>query len=193
MASSWLIIGLFMAATISAAAASYAATAEDYFYVKNACATTLYPSLCFSTLSSHADRIRRNPRNLVGVAISVSLSSVADAAMYMSNMRQTSGGNAEKLALSDCTKMLADAASQMRASMKELKALRRETLRWQLSNVQTWMSAALTNEDTCTGGFDGLDEAVGGAVSGKIACVTEATSNALALTNYFASQAEPRA
>ncbi|KAF3775247.1 hypothetical protein EJ110_NYTH50906 [Nymphaea thermarum] len=190
MANSWWIIALFISATTSVAAASYAATAEDYLYVKNACASTLYPSLCFSSLSSHADRIRRNPRNLVGVAISVTLSSVTDAAIYMLSMRQTSGGNAEKLALSDCTKMLADAASQMRASMKELKALKRQTLRWQLSNVQTWMSAALTNEGTCTDGFDGLDEAVGGAVSGKIGCVTEMTSNALALANYFASQAK---
>lgn len=33
-----------------------------------------------------------------------------------------------------------------------------ELIRFQLSNVQTWMSAALTNEDTCSDGFDDVED-----------------------------------
>ncbi|KAH9314044.1 hypothetical protein KI387_022671, partial [Taxus chinensis] len=41
-------------------------------------------------------------------------------------------------------------------SLAELKHLRPGTFTFQMSNVQTWMSAALTNEDSCLNGFQGV-------------------------------------
>ena len=63
-----------------------------------------------------------------------------------------------------------------------------ESLRFQLSNVQTWMSAALTNEETCTDGFEDIpDNEVKADVCGRAVKVKEVTSNALALVNGFAN------
>ncbi|KAF3559979.1 hypothetical protein F2Q69_00015497 [Brassica cretica] len=46
----------------------------------------------------------------------------------------------------------------MRGSMKQMKELVStgsvQTFKFQMSNVKTWLSAALTNEYTCTNGFE---------------------------------------
>ena len=68
-----------------------------------------------------------------------------------------------------------------------------EAVRFQLSNVQTWMSAALTNEDTCTDGFEDVGECpVKDEVFDKVVIVKEYTSNALALVNSFAASVNTR-
>lgn len=61
--------------------------------------------------------------------------------------------------------------------------------RYHLSNVQTWVSAALTDESSCLDGIKhcgGLNEKVRYAIRRKIAGVSKITSNALALVNQVA-------
>lgn len=52
-----------------------------------------------------------------------------------------------------------------------------------MKNVQTWVSAALTDETTCMDGFDdgAMDGEVKRAVRGQIVKVAQLISNALAL------------
>jgi len=66
-------------------------------------------------------------------------------------------------------------------------------VRFEISNVQTWMSAGITNQDTCVDGFrDEADVGGGGGgeverdVSGKVGEVMKLISNALALVNSYA-------
>ncbi|CAI0404422.1 unnamed protein product [Linum tenue] len=58
-----------------------------------------------------------------------------------------------------------------------------------ISNVQTWVSAALTDESTCDDGFDGKEMAgvMKAVVRGKVETVAHLTSNALALINAYAA------
>lgn len=69
--------------------------------------------------------------------------------------------------------------------MGELQGLKKggEAFRWHLSNAETWVSAALTNEDTCLDGFQGVDGVVKADVRRKISRVARVTSNALSLIN----------
>ncbi|KAJ0094197.1 hypothetical protein Patl1_15487 [Pistacia atlantica] len=65
----------------------------------------------------------------------------------------------------------------------------KETLRFLMSNVQTWMSAALTDQETCTDGFDDVaDGPVKADVVNRAAYVKKLTSNALALVNSYAEK-----
>lgn len=81
--------------------------------------------------------------------------------------------------------MLKDAVDNTRYSLSELKKLEaaggREAM-WRLANAQTYMSTALTKEDTCT---DGLKEmgAVVKPVSERVVRAENYTSNALGLVN----------
>lgn len=95
----------------------------------------------------------------------------------------------EKEALDDCLENFGDAGDQISESLAELKHLRRNTFEIQMSNVETWMSAALTNEDTCLDGFRDLNATgkVTTMVTGHVQYVCELISNALALVNRFAA------
>lgn len=58
-----------------------------------------------------------------------------------------------------------------------------------MSNVQTWMSAALTNQETCTDGFEDVPDCpVKSDVNDMTVSVKQVTSNALALVNSFVNQ-----
>ena len=69
--------------------------------------------------------------------------------------------------------------------MTAMKDLQGPDFEMKISNIQTWVSAALTNEDTCMDGIEG--EAKNGKIRDtiriNIARVAQLTSNALALIN----------
>lgn len=68
-----------------------------------------------------------------------------------------------------------------------------QSFRFQMSNVKTWLSAALTNEYTYTDGFEDFHE--GGSikddVSSRVDDVKKLTSIALALVNRYEDKAIP--
>ncbi|CAA6663311.1 unnamed protein product [Spirodela intermedia] len=60
---------------------------------------------------------------------------------------------------------------------------------WRLSNLQTWVSAALTNEITCLDGVTRarVDPVVKATICGRIIGLKQMTSNALAFINHLAA------
>ncbi|KAF5795210.1 putative pectinesterase inhibitor domain-containing protein [Helianthus annuus] len=58
-----------------------------------------------------------------------------------------------------------------------------------ISDIQTWVSTAMTHEDTCSEGFNG-DSKMKSVVRGKIMNVAHLTNNALDLINSYASLCE---
>lgn len=106
--------------------------------------------------------------------------------------------SSETAALRDCASTISAAASLARQSSAELAKLELDTstgggsgsssreARWEVSNAKTWLSAAMTNEDTCA---QGLDEAgataspAGKETTTGVVTVEQYTSNALALVN----------
>jgi pectinesterase inhibitor-like protein len=66
------------------------------------------------------------------------------------------------------------------------------SFRFQMSNVQTWMSAALTGEDTCTDGFEDVaDGPLKTDVCDRVGKVHKFTSNVLALVNSYVEKGTP--
>jgi pectinesterase inhibitor-like protein len=92
-------------------------------------------------------------------------------------------------AMKDCVEVLGDAVDQLQRSIGEMGKLKGSNFQMFMSDIQTWVSAALTNEDTCTEGFAGnaMNGKVKTIVRGRIVNVAQLTSNALALVNQFAS------
>ncbi|KAL3501922.1 hypothetical protein ACH5RR_036371 [Cinchona calisaya] len=170
-------------------------TQNDTEFIRKSCASTRYPDLCFHSLSGYASAVQQNPSKLARVAIAVSLSKARHAAAYFSNLSKEADYGADRrvaAALHDCFSTFGDAVDQLRDSLNQMRHLvpagSGETFRFQMSNVQTWMSAAMTNEDTCTDGFDGVPEGpMKKDVFDRVGKVEGVTSNALALVNGFAA------
>ncbi|PON66038.1 Pectinesterase inhibitor domain containing protein [Parasponia andersonii] len=162
--------------------------------VRTSCVHANYPNLCLRTLSAYSGPAR-TPRDLAQAAVNVSLDRAKRVSKYLARTAFSYGGGGsggggggskrQRAALGDCVEQISDSVEELTKTLAELQHLRWETFRWQMSNAQTWVSAALTNEDTCLDGFQGVD---GGGklkadVKRKITNLARITSNALYMIN----------
>ncbi|KAL8208470.1 hypothetical protein R6Q57_007882 [Mikania cordata] len=149
--------------------------------VQSACLHATFPKVCTHTLSLYKGPAT-TPRELAQVAIRVSITRATKASEYLSRL-QKEASRKEKGALKDCASQIADSVDDLRNTLGELKELKRATFRWQMSNAKTWVSAALTNEDTCLDGFKEIEGRVRSDIKQKVTNVAKVTSNALYLIN----------
>lgn len=186
------LTSLFLIRPVSATA-----TTNQTDYIRTSCGVTLYPEVCYTSLSGYANAVKQDPAQLARVAVAVSLSKARHFESYVSNLtRQADYGREPRAAsaLHDCFENFDDAVDQMGGSLKQMRRLNSgESFRFQMSNVQTWMSAALTNEDTCTDGFEDVpDGPMKTDVCDRVENARKFTSNALALVNsYVAKETTP--
>ncbi|KAE9597555.1 hypothetical protein Lal_00029918 [Lupinus albus] len=169
-------------------------------FIRRSCNTTLYPDVCFTSLSRYANAVQQNPGHLARVAISVTLSKVHRVASYVSNLTREadySGDSRAASAIHDCFTNLGDAVDEIHGSLKQMRQIGAAgsgagSFLFQMSNVQTWMSSALTDQETCTDGFEDVEDGtVKTQVCDRVSNVKKFTSNALALVNSYANKGTP--
>ncbi|KGN50211.1 21 kDa protein [Cucumis sativus] len=179
------LVALHNAATTGSAATSF---------IESSCKVTRYPALCVQSLSTYANVIRQSGRQLARTALSVSLSKARLASAFVAKLGKGGGMKGlEYQAVKDCIENMGDTVDRLSQSVKELGDLRQTAGRdflWHMNNVQTWVSAALTDETTCLDGFAGrrLDGQIKAEIRRRITLVAQITSNALALVNRFADE-----
>ncbi|MQL92606.1 hypothetical protein Taro_025226 [Colocasia esculenta] len=185
-------------------AATGAPEGKSTEFIRRSCSSTLYPALCYASLASYASAVAQDPTQLALVAANVSLARVRSVSFHVSNLRRIAV--VRKLeprsvsTLQDCLDNLDDAGDLTQQAAAELRLLLTAEgpyIAWRVSNAQTWLSAALTNEDTCADGFAAMAPGAGAAspgggaprmkadVCGRVRQAKEYTSNALALVNVL--------
>ena len=96
-------------------------------------------------------------------------------------------GSRNRAALSDCIECFQDAIDNLHNSLGVLRKLSNEKFERQMSDVMTWMSTVLTDEDTCLNGFAGRKGKPAKLIRKQVMNVSYVTSNALALLNRLAN------
>ncbi|EOY24453.1 hypothetical protein QUC31_008769 [Theobroma cacao] len=189
------ILVLFFALYMTGIAASASTrNSSPAAYIVASCKATRYPALCVQCLSGYASEIRQDEQHLARTALSVSLSKAQSAAAFVAKMTQVRGIKPrERQAVKDCIENMGDGVDRLSKSVKELSHVGRavgQDFMWHMSNVQTWVSAALTDENTCLDGFAGrvMDGNIKTAIRRRVVNVAQVTSNALALVNRFAAR-----
>lgn len=163
-------------------------------FIKSSCKTTTYPALCVQSLTVYASTIQRSRRQLAQTALSVSLAKAQSAKSFVAQLAKTKGLKPrEYAALKDCLEEMGDTADRLSKSVRELKNTGRASgpdFIWHMSNVETWVSAALTDDNTCLDGFSGrvLNGKIKDSVRARVTNLVQVTSNALALVNSFAAK-----
>ncbi|KAK1304976.1 hypothetical protein QJS10_CPB11g00425 [Acorus calamus] len=165
-------------------------------FIRTSCSATLYPQVCYKTLSAYASTIRVSPLQLAQTALNVSLSCARTTLDVVSNLSKAAEAAAVAPAMSDCVENVGDSADQLRQSLEEMRGLVGPEFGERIGNIQTWVSAALTNEDTCADALrGGAGEGSGGGGSDaaaeearrQVESLGQLTSNALALVNRLTS------
>nr|GMC49620.1 21 kDa protein-like [Ipomoea batatas]GMC61907.1 21 kDa protein-like [Ipomoea batatas] len=180
----------YFSGTAESAAAATVATS----FIKTSCKATTYPDLCVTSLAAYGPTIKKSPQQLVQTALSVSLDRAQSTKGFVDKLCKFKGlKRREYGALKDCLDEMSDSVDRLSKSVRELKNMgraRSQDFQWHISNAQTWISAALTDENTCTDGFAGraLNGKIKASIRARVTNVAQVTSNALALINQFASK-----
>ncbi|OIT36387.1 PREDICTED: 21 kDa protein [Nicotiana attenuata] len=173
----------------SASAARPAAGDTNTEFIRTSCKSTTYPNLCFSSLSSRATAIGVSPQLLAHESLTVSVETAQSTSAMMLKLAHVQGLTPKEVgAMHDCVEELSDKVDELRKSLGEMKQLWGKDFDLKMNDIQTWVSAALTDENTCTEGFAGkvMNGKAKTVVRGKILEVAHLTSNALALINSLA-------
>ncbi|CAN6486417.1 unnamed protein product [Victoria cruziana] len=189
---------LLLLLAIASPAASVTATPRSgsgLAFIRSSCSTTRFPDVCYSSLAAYAPVVQRSPRQLAQAALVVSLNRAKSTHGFVSWLVNRKTGprlsEREAGALRDCVSTMSDSVYRISQSVSELKLLGRSEFQWHMSNVQTWVSAALTDENTCTDGFADIglkSSRVRAMVRRHVVGVAQVTSNALALVNKIAEE-----
>ncbi|KAL6126985.1 hypothetical protein ACLB2K_075030 [Fragaria x ananassa] len=190
--TSSLIVLLFTTCSIcsSVSAARDLAPKTNTEFIETSCGATTYPKLCLASLSSQASVIQRSPKLIACAALNVTLSSAKSTSAMMLRLSHGYGMKPrEAAAMRDCVEMVSDSVDEIQRSISEMVNFRSAGFEMMISDVQTWVSAALTDESTCSDGFAGneLNGNLKTVVRGRIVKIAQLTSNALALINRYAS------
>ncbi|XP_074562043.1 pectinesterase inhibitor 11-like [Curcuma longa] len=185
------LVLLASAAICASASASAAPTIGHRAsgFIRYSCRATRYPHVCERSLSAIVPPVRSSARSVATAALAVSAVKARSASALLGRM---CGGKLavrtrEAGAVRDCLETMRDGVDRLLRSIHEIERMgpaRTPRFAWHLSNAQTWVSAALTDEGTC---LDGLSQnagpAVRAAVRKRVVSVAQVTSNALALVN----------
>ena len=172
----------------SAAGATPGETNTDF--IQKSCHVTPYPRLCISSLSSYASKIEGSPKLLADTALSMSLETALSTSTAITKVSKIHGLQpAEAAAISDCVEQIRDSVDELQRSLQEMKHPGGSNFVFPMNDVQTWVSAALTDDDTCMDGFAEIASKgkVHTMVRSRILHVAQMTSNALSLINNYAS------
>ncbi|KAL3838654.1 hypothetical protein ACJIZ3_023245 [Penstemon smallii] len=170
----------------------FAAAAGTTSFIRASCRATTYPTVCVQSLSTYASAIQKNPRQLITTALTVSVDRAQSTKTFVTKLTKFRGLKPrEYAALKDCLEEVSDSAERLSNSVRELKSVGRARgpeFIWHMSNLQTWVSAALTDDSTCLDGFSGraLNGRIKTSIRARMTNVAQVTSNALALCNRFA-------
>ncbi|XP_074279980.1 pectinesterase inhibitor 9-like [Silene latifolia] len=163
-------------------------------FIMSACSTTRYPKVCEQILSGYVNSTNLSHEELAQIALKVSLTRARFAQAYLTKLAsklKRSHHTSEYLAIGSCMEKIDDSVTQLRQSIFELQKFNTEggvdDFMWHMSNVVTWTSTALTDQNDCAEAFSGgrRGKSIKALVSMKVNDVSKVTSVALALVNRF--------
>eukprot|EP00253_Pinus_taeda_P007160 PITA_07160 len=152
--------------------------------LKSACDATLDPKFCVSTMSSLLPgSLQATSADLARTSIRLSVIEAQKAFQIISRLRWGAFKGIQIDALEDCMQLNDITLDHLSKSQTNVAA---DTLKWrQVVDIQTWLSAALTNQATCV---ESLQEASGtlqNILSKSVLDVSRVVSNSLALVKNF--------
>ncbi|KAH0468085.1 hypothetical protein IEQ34_003118 [Dendrobium chrysotoxum] len=138
------------------------------------CSLARYPSLCASLLEKFSGV---GERDLLHISLNMTLHRVGAALYGASAMASTPMDPRLRSAYEDCIELLDDSVDQLSQSLQAVSGGGHPR-----EDVVTWLSAALTNHDTCSEGLDGVpDGYVKAQMAGHLKDLSELVSNCLAM------------
>lgn len=157
--------------------------------IKVVCSVTRYPGSCFESLSSasvNSSGVTSDPVVLFQISLSVASRSISKLSAFLSTLDIPSSGNLLQAAVHDCKELFDDAINRLNDSsvaLTEAKPGEKILSDSRINDLKTWLSAAITDQETCLDGFEGAADGFQKKLKAAMVNSTRFTSNSLAIVS----------
>lgn len=159
--------------------------------ISRTCSKTLFPTLCVNSLLEFPGSNVATEKDLVHISLNMTLQHLSKA-LYSSATISSSGAAVTmdtrvRAAYEDCLELLDDSVDALARSLSSVRGGSSSGTVSSLgsgsssSDVLTWLSSALTNQDTCSEGFADTSGAVKDQMENNLKDLSELVSNCLAI------------
>ncbi|XWS60078.1 hypothetical protein CRYUN_Cryun07bG0003300 [Craigia yunnanensis] len=180
-----LAIVLFLMSNIPTVSAAKKSRTKAYkSYIKTVCNSATYPKDCYKPLSVYASTIKTDPVKLYRVSLFITIKAARKTSSSISSLWRLKGLSlTEREIIRDCADTVNDALDELQQSLTVMANLQGTDRKSHMENIRTWVSAALTDEGTCTDEFDGqkVSNAVNKKIKKTVLNLSKMTSNCLSL------------
>ncbi|KVI10167.1 probable pectinesterase/pectinesterase inhibitor 34 [Cynara cardunculus var. scolymus] len=149
------------------------------------CGRTRYQNLCLNSLLKFPGSLGASDKDMIHISMNMTLQRVGKALYTSAEISNLKMDTRVRSAYEDCLELLEDSVDQLSRSLFSVApadSSKKGQHVGSTQDVMTWLSAALTNQDTCT---DGLSEVENGYVKKqmeeKLKDLSELVSNCLAI------------
>ncbi|KAM7499767.1 hypothetical protein LguiA_024181 [Lonicera macranthoides] len=162
--------------------------------ISRTCSRTLYPTLCVNSLLDFPGSLTATDSDLVHISVNLTLQHFGKALYVSSEINNLVTGAPSRSAYEDCLELLADSVDQLSRSLTSVSPSNGDGNGYRTNTVSsthdvlTWLSAALTNHDTCTEGLSEVNGNIKDQMNAKLKDLSELVSNSLAI--YSASNGD---
>ncbi|QCD77790.1 pectinesterase [Vigna unguiculata] len=151
--------------------------------IAQACMDIENQNSCLTNIHNELTKIGPpSPTSVMSAALKATLNEALVAIDNMTKITTFSVSYREQQAIEDCKELLDFSVSELAWSLGEMRRIRGgDTNVQHEGNLEAWLSAALSNQDTCLEGFEGTDRRLESYISGSLTQVTQLISNVLSL------------
>ncbi|GMI66600.1 hypothetical protein like AT4G02320 [Hibiscus trionum] len=176
---------------LSSVAHSPKATRIQHFHVHNhlqiahsACEGTLYPDLCVSTISALPDLASKSLPELIQATLNQTMYEVRLSSSNCTSIeKKLKSYNAlEEAAIKDCLELFDDTLEELRVALADL-APKKLAVSKNYHDLQTFLSAAITNQYTCLDGFSRSKGNIRNIIKKGLHNISHHVSNSLVMLN----------
>ncbi|KAK1420141.1 hypothetical protein QVD17_21493 [Tagetes erecta] len=188
---------LFISLTVFGFPGTVESRSNARLYLEAQCRTSIYHDLCVETLLPYVTKSVLSPQKLAQISLAVCLLKARQTKEYVNMVAKhfNEGKHyGENQAIKECLHQVDNGVNQITLSVKEFQQMGKDeedNFVLHEGNVQSWVSAALTNVDMCIDGLSGdgsvrsREKAI---IKVKLLNVKQLASNSLLLFTRFASR-----
>ncbi|CAA0816767.1 Probable pectinesterase/pectinesterase inhibitor 21 [Striga hermonthica] len=149
--------------------------------ISTICETTDYQRSCEEALVSSGAGNSTDPKDLIAAAFQAAIRKIGEAAERSSVLRAAQSDPRARAALDSCRELAGQASRDLERSYAKFNNFDITNVDDILVELKVWLSGAITNEETCLDGFEGVPGDADDRMRAALKSSMEMTSNALAM------------
>ncbi|TMW88946.1 hypothetical protein EJD97_017869 [Solanum chilense] len=185
--SSILIIASAISAAVVVTVRSTTKTGATVTHIKpsqaisRTCSRTRFKTLCLNSLHEFPGALTASDAELVHISVNATLQRFGRAFYMASDINSLVMDKHTRSAYESCIELLEDSVYLLSRSLTSVAPGAGKSPPGNNNDVQTWLSAALTNQDTCTEGFADVRGNVKDQMATNLKDLSQLVSNCLAI------------